>query len=285
MTNEQHEMPSATFWEKLTWQGVVQYFQYHIPRLLGRPFPSQTLAETSVVQIPLPQIPAWRCYSIAGVKLEICDYVSSGAACHIARELGEGCYGLDKIPFEKGDVVIDIGGHVGIFAIYLARLHPDITIYAYEPIPDNFRHFQMNMVQNGVTNIHVFNKAVTRDGRSLPMTVNFSFNSGGATATWDQDQLNSASYTQYEVASLTLNSIFETHQINRCRLLKIDCEGSEYEILLNAPSLKRVEFLSAEFHTNELLRAQGYSPDMLYDHCCQFIPANNISYMTWDIPG
>lgn len=285
MTGEQHEAPPVTFWEKLTWRGVVQYFQYHIPRLLGRPSPSETLAQTPAVRIPLPQIPSWRCYNINGVKLEICEYVSSGAACHIARELSEGCYGVAKIPFEKGDVVIDIGGHVGIFAIYLARLHPDITIYAYEPIPDNFRHFQMNIAQNGVTNIHVFNKAVTNDGRSLPMTVNFSFNSGGATATWEKDQLDGASYTQYEVASLTLNSIFEAHQINRCRLLKIDCEGSEYEILLDTLYLNRVEFLSAEFHTNEHLHAQGYSPEMLYAHCCQFISADNISYMTWDIPG
>ncbi len=283
MLNEQNknETAAATFSDKLTWKGVKQYLQYHIPRLLGK----RSYHATAVNRPVLPRILSLRGYDINDIKLEIYDYSSSGAACHIARELQEGCYDLGKIPFDKGDVVIDIGGHIGIFAIYLAKLHPEITIYAYEPIPDNFQHFQRNISQNSVTNVHVFNKAVTQDGRSLPMTVNFSFNSGGATATWDGDKLNSVDHTEYTVDSITLNSIFESHQIDRCRLLKIDCEGSEYEILLDTPCLDRVEFLSAEFHTNEHLSAQGYSPEMLYNHCRRFILAENISYMTWDIPG
>ena len=282
MSSEQNktEQPDATFWQKLTWRGIVQYFHYHILRLLGKIQPPQAVSQT----IPLPRLSTLRCYNIHGVKLEIYDYVSSAAACHIARELNEDCYSLDKITFAQEDVVIDIGGHVGIFAIYLAKRHPEITIYAYEPIPDNFQHFQKNIAQNGVKSVHVFNKAVTQDGRSLPMTVNFSFNSGGATAAWDKDQLSSL-YTEYAVESVTLNSIFETHQIDRCRLLKIDCEGSEYEILLDTQYLDRIQFMSAEFHTNEFLQAQGYSPEMLFDYCRQFIPADNISYMTWDIPG
>ena len=217
--------------------------------------------------------------------MEIYDYASTGAANLIAKELSEEHYGLSKIPFNKGDVVIDIGGHIGIFSIYLAKLHPEITIYAYEPIPDNFHHFQKNIVHNDVSNIHVFNQAVTKDGRSMPMTVNFKHNSGGATATWDNQHLDSDDFTEYTVESITLNSIFESYQIDRCRLLKIDCEGSEYEILLNTPYLDRIDFISAEFHTNEYLQAQGYSPDLLYDYCRQFIPADHINYMTWDIPG
>ncbi len=281
---QKKESHPTTKWEKLNWQGVTQYFQYHIPRLLGK---SQLVLPNSpaIEQIPLPQITVGRCYNINGIKLEIYDYASSGAANLIAQELSKEYYGLDSIPFEENDVVIDIGGHIGILSIYLAKLRPNITIYAYEPIPDNFHHFQKNIAANGVTNIHLFNQAVTNDGRSMLMTVNFKHNSGGATATWEPGNLDSNNYVEYPVESTTLNSIFETYKIDHCRLLKIDCEGSEYEILLNTSKLTVIDYLSAEFHTNEHLSAKGFNPQMLYDYCCQYIPAENISYMTWDIPG
>jgi hypothetical protein len=71
---------------------------------------------------------------------------------------------------------------------------------------------------------------------------------------------------------VTLDDIFAEHGLERCKLLKIDCEGSEHEILLSTGVLPRVEHLAGEFHINGRLRAQGHSIERLRAHCARFVP-------------
>jgi hypothetical protein len=58
--------------------------------------------------------------------------------------------------------------------------------------------------------------------------------------------------------------------------LKIDCEGSEHEILRAAHVLDRVEYLSGEFHINARLTALGHSLEGLRDFAARFIPPERI---------
>lgn len=53
-----------------------------------------------------------------------------------------------------------------------------------------------------------------------------------------------------QMECVTLDDVFRTHQLARCDLLKLDCEGSEFEILEQASDdvLKRVEQIVGEFH-------------------------------------
>lgn len=48
----------------------------------------------------------------------------------------------------------------------------------------------------------------------------------------------------------SLNSLFKRYKINHCDFLKIDCEGSEYEILKNTSSetLKKIKYIAFEIH-------------------------------------
>jgi len=59
----------------------------------------------------------------------------------------------------EGDVVIDIGAHIGAFSI-LAGSH-GAQVYSFEPFPRNFSHLQENVVLNGLGHrISSFNLAV-----------------------------------------------------------------------------------------------------------------------------
>src|SRR4030095_15337322 len=40
--------------------------------------------------------------------------------------------------FREGDILVDIGAHVGVMSIYLAKKYPFIRIYALEPDPVNY---------------------------------------------------------------------------------------------------------------------------------------------------
>ncbi len=76
---------------------------------------------------------------------------------------------------------------------------------------------------------------------------------------------------------MTLDEIFDDNKIVRCKLLKIDCEGAEYEILPNARALSRVDYLSGEFHMNGPLRERGCSVDALIERVAAVVPRERLA--------
>ncbi len=135
-------------------------------------------------------------------------------------------YLKNKIDIQNKDIIIDIGGHVGLFALYASQFCKKGQIYSFEPVIENYNLFLKNVENNNLTNIKVFNTAVSKsDGK-----INLFLNS---------DQAAHSIFTKSdlfkEVNSITLQKIFEENNIKNCDLLKIDCEGAEYEILENLP--------------------------------------------------
>jgi len=210
---------------------------------------------------------------ISGIHLQLADEPDSAAAVVVGRELDRDCYRISDIDFRQDDVVLDIGAHVGGFSCYLAKRYPFLRILAFEPTPASFHHLVYNLAANGIHNVMAYNTAVTGDGRALTMTYHDG-NTGGATA--QLADLRLPDHRVYEVESRTLDSIFEDLRVERCRLLKIDCEGSEHEILLRSIYLPRIQHLRGEFHVNGHLAAKGYSVEALIAHCSRHIPRRNI---------
>ncbi len=57
--------------------------------------------------------------------------------------------------------------------------------------------------------------------------------------------------------------IFDTHHLETCDLLKLDCEGAEFEILYGAPAscLARINEIRLEYQVDP--RKSGYDTDSL----------------------
>jgi FkbM family methyltransferase len=186
---------------------------------------------------------------INGIPLDIEDDPDGGVAKVVMREVREN-YALGDLGLKPGDIVLDIGAHVGIVSCFLAKRYPGIIVHAFEPVPANFARLQRNLAANGVTNVEAHCCAVTGDGRRLTLVGNSRSNSGGITAVIEAEP----SHQRYEVASMTLADIFDCWVPGRCALLKIDCEGSEYEVLESGVHLlDRVDRLVGEFHWNNII--------------------------------
>lgn len=193
---------------------------------------------------------------IDGTPLDIEDDPDGAVAKIVWREI-ENSYHLSGLTFSPGDVALDIGAHVGVVSIWLAKTHPGLRVIAYEPMPDNFARLRRNLQANGVTTVEAVNMAVTGDGRDLVIGA-AEHNSGGHSAF---THVNGNGVT---VPSRTLAQILEAHGVERVALLKIDCEGAEYEILTSPTApLDRIERLRGELHTNAALRDAGHDPDAL----------------------
>lgn len=208
---------------------------------------------------------------VNGIPLDIEDDPQGGVAKIIMREI-ETAYQLDEIDFQPGDVAIDIGAHVGIVSIYLAKKFPGIQVYAIEPTTENFERLQRNLKANGVKNVLAVNRAVSGDGRDLTISGDPSINTGGISAFTTP---NGHSQT---ISSIMLGNFMSNHNLKQLKLLKIDCEGAEYEILESAESfLHQIDHLRGEFHINQRLKAAGHDPNALHDLCEQYIPDVKVS--------
>lgn len=159
-------------------------------------------------------------------------------------------YKLDDLDL-KG-VVVDIGAHKGLVSCYIAKKYPKVTVYAFEPVKENVEALLENIKRNKLSNVVPHHLAVTKDGRDVEIFTDPHNNSGGSTlyGKGNSQKLNST----------TLAEIFDKYKIDRLDLLKIDCEGAEYEIL-DTPLLERVDRLRGEFH-----RGYGNASELL-DKC------------------
>ena len=198
---------------------------------------------------------------IGDCVLDIEDHAQGAVAKIVMHEVADS-YRLDGFTARDGDVILDIGAHVGIVSIYLAKRWPGARIYAFEPVWANFDKLERNIKANAVTNVRTFQLAVSGNGRYLRLRGDLTQNSGGISA------YAGGNGRARKVASVTLEQIFTNLRIDRCRLLKIDCEGAEYEILEAAGDLlQRVDCLVGEFHINARMELMGYSPQALLSLC------------------
>mgnify|MGYP003132476638 CR=1 FL=1 len=184
-------------------------------------------------------------------------------------------YTLENFKAQDGDIMIDVGGHCGVVSIFYAKFFPNLKIYAYEPMPNNFETFNQNLKANNVSNVEVFNLAVTSNGRDVTLCQPIS-NTGGANVT-DFLRSNETKYMKLAKAkSTTLDDIFKENKIEKCKLLKMDCECSEHEILHNFSFDYPIENFIGELHINGTLRRKGYSIEKIIE----ILDANNVKHKT-----
>jgi FkbM family methyltransferase len=143
-----------------------------------------------------------------------------------------------------GDVVIDIGAHIGGFAILASTRVGRGRVHAIEASEDTCNLLRINVALNRRPNITVHHLALTdRDGtatlrhgrRNWGYSISRQFALGAET-----------------VPSSTLATFLEKNQIGRCSFLKLNCEGAEFPILLGAPPkvLGRIDLALVLYHAD-----------------------------------
>ncbi|MBE9547031.1 MAG: FkbM family methyltransferase [Proteobacteria bacterium] len=144
-------------------------------------------------------------------------------------------------------VVIDIGANAGFFTLFAASRFSDARILSFEPVPSNFRQLERNRSLNKNCRITCFEKAVAgHSGKiSLGLDADDSFTTD-ATIFERRDKEDEI----IEAPSVTLPEIFDEFGLERCDVLKMDCEGAEYEILYNCPPsyMSRISQIAMEVH-------------------------------------
>ncbi len=131
-------------------------------------------------------------------------------------------------PFLEGRrdlTILDIGAHVGIFSIYA---HPYAKkIYAIEPSTEHFLSLQQNIVANELVNVEAVQVAVGNENK----TVDFFSNPTNKTMNSAKPAGWQEGWGKEQVSMITLDKLFEENKIEHVDFMKLDVEGSEFEVI------------------------------------------------------
>jgi FkbM family methyltransferase len=143
-------------------------------------------------------------------------------------------------------VVLDVGAHIGVFALKISELvHDDCRIYALEPERENHALLSRNIKLNKKKNIIALNYAVA--GSAGNRYLRISSNNPAAHSFYFG---SSNKLSRQIVKTVTLKKIIEDYKLPHIDLLKLDCEGAEYEILLSCSPIimSKIDGIVMEYH-------------------------------------
>ena len=157
------------------------------------------------------------------------------------------CYAPEDLPAAAGGTIVDIGGHVGVFAIWAASRYPRARIVALEPCSLMCRALEENVAASRLSNVSVIHAAC--GGRSGEAVL-YSRGVHAMNSLYSHDNYGSVFRPVERANLMTLDDVFRRFAVDRCPLLKLDCEGAEYEILFGASeeTLARIDRIAMEYH-------------------------------------
>lgn len=175
----------------------------------------------------------------------------------------------------EGDVVVDIGAHIGIFTNFLAeQVGASGKVYSFEPAPLTYKILQHTIDYNNLKgNVEAYQVAVSDKEDELTFYIydNSKISSGNSFSDHNTAGQNPIPIT---VKTVSLDDFFKNKQAANISFIKIDAEGAELEILKGAEKTIKAHkpFITLEVHPKvftpvdkvmnelyELIIAYGYS--------------------------
>lgn len=137
--------------------------------------------------------------------------------------------------------IVDCGANIGLSIIYLKTTHPSATVIAFEPDEAIYKQLKSNIAGFNFENVQLINKGVWNEETTL------AFFAEGTLGGRIIDIETKPSSKVISIQTVRLRD----HLTKKVDFLKIDIEGSEYEVLVDcADLLINVEFLFVEYHSN-----------------------------------
>jgi natural product biosynthesis luciferase-like monooxygenase protein/FkbM family methyltransferase len=191
------------------------------------------------------------------------------------------------IVYEDGDVIFDVGANIGLFTLFARRKSRGAQIYSFEPLPPNFELLRTNVTRHHA-NARLFNYGISNSST----IANFTFypeaaGLSGRTANsasdkedtkaivtdWihnasrenEQDLLPQSQLDEllneylrgetYDCQVKTLSDVIRELEVERIDLLKIDVEGSEFDVLsgIEDADWRRIKQIAIEVHSRSIL--------------------------------
>ena len=149
------------------------------------------------------------------------------------------------VDVEADDVVVDVGFNYGLYSL-MALKKGAKEIWGFEP---NYRIYNnLKKYFPDQDKVHIFNFAVWDRNSLMTFYDDIGHLGSGIYETLPKESI----IDSYYVRTINLYDFLIYHNVLHIDLLKIDCEGTEYDIIECIPSeyLKNVKKIHIEYHMN-----------------------------------
>lgn len=143
------------------------------------------------------------------------------------------------------DTIIDIGAHQGVFSGYASQ-KTQALIKSYEPNSNNYSRLCEFIARNEIANVETHQYAVAAESGKRFLELSETSSTHFLSVDNNPDLREGHLVERIQTTTLDL-ILFDVDYVD---LVKIDCEGAEIEIFLEASqeTLKKIKRISAEIH-------------------------------------
>ena len=142
-------------------------------------------------------------------------------------------YGLENFKIEKNDLIIDCGANVGNLYLSINRFIKTFNYIAFEPDPKVFKCLELNL--DKFNNVELYRVGLSSENKNKKFYVN--------------DETGDSSLEEFNTeVSIEINTKnLDSFKYEKVKLLKIDAEGHELEVLLGAKNtLSNIEYIAVD---------------------------------------
>lgn len=173
----------------------------------------------------------------------------------ISQEVNEYSYFVDMQKVHG--TCVDVGANIGAFSFKYGNLFN--RVICIEPAAGNVKFIKNSIIEKNIKNIEVIRRAVSVNNKDVvklrPMKTLNGFDGIGSIGDLstqlhtflDQTGWLDESDNYEEVETINLENIFLDFNLKTINLLKVDCEGSEYDFLFDK-DLKYIDRIVMEVH-------------------------------------
>lgn len=152
------------------------------------------------------------------------------------RDKGDETLRLDY-NLDKDSIIFDIGGYKGEFARDIFCKY-NSNIFIFEPVPEFFNEINQRFIRNGKVNVYNFGLGSKNQKSNIYLDNNGS-------------SLYKKASNSIEIEIRSFNDFINENKIERIDLIKINIEGSEYDLLesiIEAGNISKIHNIQVQFH-------------------------------------
>jgi FkbM family methyltransferase len=149
-------------------------------------------------------------------------------------------------PRLQPNVILDIGSNIGSSILFFHDQFPNAQIFGFEPHPDTFRVLEKNVGR--LPSVKIFNYGLGAADAELSIPFDNADFSRFMGSTEGADWSGPLSPTACQIRHA--GTVVTDLGLTSADLIKIDCEGAEYDVLTSLPLdlLRRCKWIVGEMH-------------------------------------
>jgi FkbM family methyltransferase len=147
------------------------------------------------------------------------------------------CYGIEQVGRRVyARTILDVGAHAGFFSLHAGNVFPRSIIHAYEPNAFMMKYLKQHSEVGEASRFRIYQEAVGRENGRASMHLHE-----------DSVQSRACIDERGEIHQVAFRECIERLG-GQVDILKLDCEGAEWELFEDKESWKKINYLGMEYH-------------------------------------